>query len=91
MPDEKADLLIPYASHFHARGAAVGSLQTCMKENEIDYEKILVIMQETGYEGWLGVEYTWNEWENCNRTDNVSETILMKDHLMKLLRKVNQA
>jgi sugar phosphate isomerase/epimerase len=84
MSDEKADLLIPYASHFHARGAAVGRLQTSVKENEIDYKSILAVMKKTDYAGYIGIEYTWNEWENCNRTDNVSETVLMKRHIEDL-------
>ena len=35
--------------------------------------------------GYIGVEYTWQEWENCNRVDNVSESILMINYLKKLL------
>jgi hypothetical protein len=38
-------------------------------------------MKETNYKGYIGVEYTWSEWENCNRTDNLSETILLRDLL----------
>jgi sugar phosphate isomerase/epimerase len=84
MSDEKVDRLIPYASHFHARGAAVGRLQTSVAENEIDYARVVRLMKETGYAGWVGVEYTWNRWEDCDRTDNVSETVLMKELLTKL-------
>ena len=84
MPDAKCDALIPFASHFHARGAAVGRLQTSVKENEIDYESVISNMKKVGYDGYIGVEYTWNEWENCNRTDNVSETILMKNLITQI-------
>lgn len=71
--------LIGYASHFHARGAAAGRLQTIMAENEIDYPAIVDVMKRTGYKGYIGLEYTWTEWENSNRTDNLSETILLRD------------
>jgi len=77
--------LVARASHFHARGAAPGVLQAVFSENTIDYPAIMGEMKKTGYGGFIGVEYTWQEWENCNRVDNVSESILMKDHLKKLL------
>lgn len=84
MPNEAVHKLIAYANHFHARAAAPGKLQTILAENTIDYPAIAKEMERTGYEGWFGLEYTWNEWEGCNRTDNVSETILLR-RLMKEL------
>ena len=42
-------------------------------------------MQQTGYAGWLGIEYVWIDWEHCNECDNLSETILFRDHLRQLL------
>ena len=84
IPNEEVHPLIPYASHFHARGAASGRLQTSMAENEIDYAVIAQKMKEAGYPGYFGVEYTWTEWENCNRTDNVSESILLMEMIESL-------
>jgi len=77
--------LIAKASHFHARGAANGKLQTVFSENTIDYQAVIKEMKQTGYKGFIGVEFTWQEWENCNRVDNVSESILMMEYLKKLL------
>ncbi|MHB1484447.1 MAG: sugar phosphate isomerase/epimerase family protein [Saccharofermentanales bacterium] len=77
----RIDPLIRFASHFHARGAAPGKLQTVFRESTIDYANIVKTMTETDYNGFIGIEYTWQEWEDCDRTDNVSETILMKNHL----------
>lgn len=77
--DAEIEPLIQYASHFHARGAAKGKLQTILQENTIDYAKVVRVMRATGYCGYIGIEYTWNEWENCNRTDNLSETILLRN------------
>jgi hypothetical protein len=39
-------------------------------------------MQETGYKGYVGVEYVWQDWERCNEVDNLSETILLRDFLI---------
>ena len=91
IPNERVHPLIPYASHFHARGAASGKLQTSVAENEIDYGLIVEKMKEVGYEGYIGIEYIWMEWENCNRTDNVSESILLMELLKERRREDRHA
>jgi sugar phosphate isomerase/epimerase len=78
MPAEEYGILMPYASHFHARNAAPGQLQTIAEENTIDYENVVRSMIETDYPGYVGIEFIWMEWEDGNRVDNVSETLLMK-------------
>ena len=40
-------------------------------------------LQQAGYGGYVGVEYVWIDWEHCNEVDNLSETILMRDHLRR--------
>jgi sugar phosphate isomerase/epimerase len=79
--DGKVEPLIQYASHFHVRGARPGRLQTAMKDSRIDYRRVLDVMAKTGYAGWLGIEYVWIDWEQCNECDNLSETILFRDFL----------
>ena len=86
-PDSEIEPLIQYASHFHARSAANGKLQTILQENTIDYTRVVKIMRETNYSGYIGIEYTWNEWENCNRTDNLSETILLRNFIRDVYTK----
>lgn len=75
--NEAVHPLLSYASHFHARGGAEGKLQTIVKENKIDYETIVSRFKEIGYSGAICMEYVYQDWEGCNRTDNVSETILL--------------
>lgn len=79
IPDSEVEPLIRHASHFHARGAARGRVQTVLKENTIDYARIVKVMKETYYKGYIGLEYNWTDWEDCNKTDNISETILLRD------------
>ncbi len=79
--DKQVKPLIAHASHFHARGAAKGKLQAVRTENTIDYDAVMREMKRTGYKGFVGIEYTWTEWEDCNRTDNVSESILLMRQL----------
>lgn len=83
--NETVHSLIPHASHFHARGGAKGKLQTIVKENEIDFATIMKQFREINYAGFICLEYVYQDWEGCNRTDNVSETILLHQLLHKLL------
>jgi sugar phosphate isomerase/epimerase len=81
MPDDEVEPLLAFASHFHVRGGCKGKLQASVKENTIDYPRILRAMKRVGYQGYLGLEYVWAEWMRCNEVDNLSETILMRDLL----------
>jgi sugar phosphate isomerase/epimerase len=79
LADSTVEPLLKSATHFHARGACKGRLQTSFKDNAIDYGRILEVMRTTGYRGYLGIEYVWIDWEHCNEVDNLSETILFRD------------
>lgn len=84
---EEADILLPYANHFHARGAKNGRLQSSVDENIIDYGKIVDQLKTSNYSGWIGLEYIWIKWEQCNQVDTLSETILLRDIILKNLEK----
>jgi sugar phosphate isomerase/epimerase len=73
--------LLPFASHIHVRGGAVGQLQASLEENSIDFPGMLQHLQQLGYDGFLALEYVWVNWKNCNRTDNISETLLLRQAL----------
>ncbi len=79
LPDSDVEPLLAHASHFHARGARKNRLQASFKDNVIDYERIIEVMESTGYDGYVGIEYVWIDWKHCNEVDNVSETILFRD------------
>jgi len=80
-PDSAVEPLVQHASHFHVRGARKGRLQCSFKDNTINYRRVLEVMKQTDYRGYIGVEYVWMDWEHCNEVDNVSETILFRDFL----------
>jgi sugar phosphate isomerase/epimerase len=73
--------LLPFASHIHARGGATNRLQASVNENEIDFYGMIDRLDKQQYEGVVAIEYVWADWQHCNRTDNVSETILLRDLL----------
>lgn len=83
-PDAEIEPLVPLARHLHIRGARPGRLQAPLKENAVDYARVLQVAREAGYAGWLAVEYVWIDWEHCNECDNVSESILFRDLLRRL-------
>lgn len=80
-PDAQIEPLVKYASHFHIRGARPGRLQERFAHNTIDYQRLCDCIQASDYQGWLGIEYVWIDWEHCNECDNVAETILFRDFL----------
>jgi sugar phosphate isomerase/epimerase len=89
MSNESVHPLLPYASHFHARGGAHRQLQSTVKDNTIDFAAILRELKRLNYCGYICLEYVWVDWEGCNRTDNVAETILLREKLTDELRKLN--
>lgn len=84
LQNEEVHPLISSASHFHARGGAEGRLQTILKENIIDFDEIIRVFKNNEYEGFVCIEYVYQDWEGCNKTDNVSETICLLEMLKKL-------
>jgi L-rhamnose mutarotase len=83
LADESIEPLVPYASHFHARAAQPGRIQTLLKYNTIDYARIVELLAQTDYHGWVGIEYVWVDWEGANECDNVSETVLLRDLIVR--------
>jgi sugar phosphate isomerase/epimerase len=83
--DATIEPLLDHARHFHCRGAALGRLQTNFAENTIDYGRVVRRMQEIGYRGYFALEYVWSDWQDCNRSDNVCETILYRDFVRATL------
>ena len=86
--NEAIHLLLRHASHVHLRGAAPGRLQTPVAESTVDFAHI-VRMLSVGYRGTCALEYVWTDWQECNRTDNVSETILLRRHITEIENEMN--
>lgn len=80
----ESETLLPFASHLHFRGAAKNQLQAVSTENTIDFERILKKLAALDYQGWICLEYVWIDWQGCNRADNLSETILLRDRINAL-------
>lgn len=81
IPSSEIDPLVRFASHFHARCACKGKLQSSFKENTIDYRCILNTMVKVKYIGYVVLEYVWMEFMRCNEVDILTETIQLRDWL----------
>ncbi len=75
-----------HARHVQLRGAAKGKLQANYGESEIDHYRLVTQLKERGYDGWLSFEYVWQDWLNCNLSENLSETILLRDLVRAALK-----
>jgi sugar phosphate isomerase/epimerase len=84
IPDAAIEPLLARTSHFHARGACAGKLQSTMVENTIDFDSVVRAMQKVKYRGFVALEYVWVEWMDLNRVDNLSETVILRDLLRAL-------
>jgi len=78
--------LLNHARHFHCRGGAKGRLQVNFQDNVIDYRRVMERMREVGYDGYFAIEYTWQDWQYCKKSDNTCETILFRDFAREVMR-----
>jgi sugar phosphate isomerase/epimerase len=85
MPEEAADVLIPFTRHVHVRGASARRVQESIRENTLDFARIVGALGAGGYEGYLTLEYVWLQWEHCHECDNLAESILLRDWLRAAL------
>ena len=80
-PVEEIERLHPRAVHVHARGGCRDRIQAVAEENTIDFPRLVRSLAGLCYRGWICVEYVWMQTWDCNRVDNLSETILLRDRL----------
>ena len=83
VPQADIDPLIPRARHLQIRPGAPGRLQVAVAEDAIDWTTVVRTLVDGGYGGYLALEYTWQEWHECNRVDTVAESALLRDLLIK--------
>jgi sugar phosphate isomerase/epimerase len=79
--DARIEPLTPLATHLHARAARRGRLQSSIKENTIDFPRMVKTLAKREFTGWIALEYVWIDWEHCNEVDVISETILLHNEL----------
>ncbi len=75
----------PHGTHWHARQASLGKLQTGFDDGAIDFERIVGDLVKDGYDGVIALEVVHTAWLDLDRQDVISETVRLRDHLRELL------
>lgn len=75
------DALLPAARHIQTRPGRPGALQVRVVEDAIDFRKVVEQLAAAGYDGYLAIEFVWQDWLDCYNIDTVGETALMRDRL----------
>jgi sugar phosphate isomerase/epimerase len=76
--DARIKPLTRFATHLHVRCARRGRLQAPLKENTIDFPRVVQALVKRKFTGWIALEYVWIDWEHCNEVDVISESVQMK-------------
>ena len=87
-PDSHIEPLAARATHFHARCACKGRLQSSLKRNTIDFGRAIKALAAYRFRGWIALEYVWIDWEHCNEVDVISETVQLKCWLEREAAKI---
>lgn len=81
-PQREIDPLLTKARHLQCRPGRPGALQVRVAEDVIDWRSAVEELMSAQYQGYLALEYTWQEWLDCNRVDTVGESALLRDVLV---------
>src|SRR5205807_6096464 len=69
LPYEQIAVMHPYGTHWHARQARPGRIQTGAADGQIDFARIVADLQTRGYDGVICLEYTRGDWMNAESID----------------------
>lgn len=76
---EEIDVLAPHAAHTHLRQTKAGELQTKLDKGTINMGAQLATLKAAGYDGYLALEYTHQDYMDSLYDDILTETIRLRD------------
>jgi sugar phosphate isomerase/epimerase len=76
---DEIEALCPYVGHVHLRQARPGVLQCKLDEGTLNFPAFFAALRDTGYEGWLAIEYLNQPYMATVNDDVLLETIRMRD------------
>ena len=85
MTYEQIAVMHPHGTHWHARQAALGKLQTGFDDGEIDFARIVSDLKAADYNGIIALEVVHVGWLSLDGQDVLSETVRLRDQLLELL------
>ena len=76
---EEIDVLAPYSGHVHLRQAKAGELQTKLSKGTINMPAQLASLKQAGFDGYVALEYTHQDYMDSLFDDVLTETIQLRD------------
>jgi sugar phosphate isomerase/epimerase len=76
---EEVDALAPHAAHVHLRQTKIGELQTKLAKGVINIGAQLATLKAAGFDGYIALEYTHQDYMNSLFDDVLTETIQLRD------------
>lgn len=76
---DEIDVLAPHAAHVHLRQTKIGELQTKLDKGTINFAAQLGTLRDAGYDGYLSLEYTNQDYMDSLFDDILTETIQLRD------------
>ncbi|WP_421726211.1 sugar phosphate isomerase/epimerase family protein [Bauldia sp.] len=76
---EEVDPLVSHAAHMHLRQAKSGELQTKLEKGTLNMAAQLATLRDAGYDGYLALEYTHQDYMDSWYDDILTETIRLRD------------
>ena len=82
---DRIETLLPIARHHQVRQAARGVMQAISYEGTIDIQRLVRKLVALDYDGFVAAEYVRMQKWDCDRVDNLSETIYVRDQVRQAL------
>ena len=85
IPQERIETLLPISRHHQVRQAAPEVMQAISYEGTIDIQRLVQQLAAMDYNGFIAAEYVRLQKWDCDRVDNLSETIYVRDQIRQAL------
>jgi sugar phosphate isomerase/epimerase len=82
---EEIDVLAPHAAHVHLRQARMGALQSKLEQGTINFPALLGTLRESGFDGFLALEYVHQDYMGTLFDDVLTETVKLRDLVRRFL------
>ena len=87
---ERIETLLPISRHHQVRQAAPENMQAISYEGTIDIQRLVRRLVAQDYRGFIATEYVWMQKWACDRVDNLSETVYIRDQIRQTLAALPQ-
>lgn len=77
--------LLAHTRHFHACGSANGRIKTALRNNTIDWSRVIAGLRKHDFDGYLAIEYVWPDFASLEDVDVLSDSIQLRNQLTALL------